>query len=80
MIRREDIGQECIYCSKPLKGEWFSDFASETHYKCIICSCGRENCTDVDFIGTGHDKLSGLEKKVEKSSIKVVENSVTILR
>jgi hypothetical protein len=75
-----DIWQACMYCSKPLDGKWFSEFSSETHYKCIICSCGRENCRYVDFIGTGHDNMSLLEQKIGKSSIKVVEKTVTILR
>lgn len=81
LIKEVELGGQCLYCSKPLKGEWFSEFSSETHYKCTLCSCGRENCVEVDFMGTGHDSWSGLEEKVARSSsVKVIERNMRILR
>ena len=80
LIKKSDIGGTCVYCNKALDANWVSSFSSETHYKCIVCTCGKANCTDVSFIGTGHDSWSELEKKVVKSSVKIIEKSVKILR
>ncbi|MBI2663935.1 hypothetical protein HYX10_01180 [Candidatus Woesearchaeota archaeon] len=74
-------GGSCIYCSKELEaGKWESSFSPRRHYKCIVCSCGKTNCLNVNFIGSGHDSFSGLEEKVAKSSsIKVVEKNLRFL-
>jgi len=71
----------CIYCSEKLDStKWTSKFSSRNHYKCVICKCGKQNCVEVGFIGTGHDGWSDLEKKVEKSSnVKIVNEDVRIL-
>ncbi len=82
LIRNIERDGSCIYCSEKLEPEkWGSVFAQVQHYKCVLCRCGRENCVRVDFIGSGHDSWSGLEKKVAKgSSIKVIGKSVKILK
>ena len=81
LIKSIEKDGNCIYCSEELDAdEWKSSFASQSHYKCIVCSCGKKNCVRVGFIGTGHDTWSGLEKKIEKSdSIKIVEKNVRTL-
>ena len=81
LVKRTDIGGSCIYCGQKLEGSWKSEFSSETHYKCILCKCGKANCTEVSFMGTGHDSWSGLEKRVTSSTrVKTVERSVKILK
>lgn len=82
IIRRIERDGSCIYCNEKLdSGKWKSVFSQIQHYKCVLCSCGRENNVKVDFIGTGHDAWSGLEEKVaQNSSIKVIEKNVMILK
>jgi len=81
-IRSTERDGSCMYCSKKLnKEKWTSSFSSGSHYKCVVCSCGKTNCVSMNFIGTGHDSWSGLEKKVVKSgSVTVLEKNVRILK
>lgn len=78
-----DIEKEgnCIYCSNKLdEKKWFSKFSESKHYKCIICTCGKSNCVEAGFIGTGHDNWSGLEKKIVNSgNVKIIEKNLRIL-
>ena len=82
MIRKVEKEGQCIYCNETLDAQkWESEFAPRNHYKCVICKCGKENCVKVDFVGTGHDNWSGLEKKVKASRhVKIIESSTKILR
>ena len=80
LIKRIEKEGNCIYCSEKLPDTWESSFASQSHYKCVVCTCGKNNCVRVNFQGTGHDTWSGLEKKIEKSdSIKPVEKNIRVL-
>ena len=80
MIKAVERGGNCVYCNETLEsGKWQSEFTPGSHYKCVVCKCGKENCIKVSYIGTGHDSWSGLEKKVS-SSVKIVESSIKILK
>lgn len=80
IIRKVERNGSCIYCNESLENsKWTSDFAQGVHYKCVICTCGKQNCARVNFIGSGHDKWSGLEKKVVKSNTKVEESKIRML-
>lgn len=56
----------CPYCKIELKGGWYSEFHIETHYKNLICECGKKNWIRVNFIGSGHDSFRlGNKKTIE---------------
>jgi hypothetical protein len=82
LIRAVERGGWCIYCDKKLDDTaWKSSFTPGSHYKCIVCSCGKTNCMEVFYIGTGHDGMSGLEQKISgKGRIIPLENTTKILR
>ena len=80
LIKEIEKEGQCVYCNAKLEGTWDSSFESRSHYKCIICKCGKENCVDIHISGTGHDSWSGLEKEVQKSNVKIVEKNVRIVR
>lgn len=81
LVKNVAPGSACIYCNDTLQGEWQSDFSGVKHYKCTICSCGKENCVNVDFSGTGHDGWSELEKKVSQTgSVRVIKKNIRILK
>ena len=82
LIKEIEKEGSCIYCSNKLdRDKWFSRFSASQHYKCVVCKCGKTNCVDPGFIGTGHDSWSGLEKKVAKSSnVKIIEKNVRIIK
>ena len=82
LVREIDRDGNCIYCSEKIdRSEWRSEFSSRKHYKCVTCSCGKSNCVEVEFIGTGHDNWSGLENKIVKNdNVKVVESTVRVLK
>lgn len=81
LVRRAEKGGSCIYCSRQLEDAWISEFFAAAHYKCVLCTCGKQNCVKVDYIGTGHDAWSGLETKIKgNSKIIAIENKTRILR
>jgi len=60
LVKESDIKENCIYCGKNLiNKKWESKFEGDFHYKTIICECGREIITKVDFLGSGHDSWDG---------------------
>ena len=81
MVKDIEKDGSCIYCSNKLdKKKWFSKFSASAHYKCVSCTCGKLNCVEAGYIGTGHDSWSGLEEKVAKSDkIKIVKKELRIL-
>ncbi|MAG15541.1 hypothetical protein CMO88_00615 [Candidatus Woesearchaeota archaeon] len=80
LIKNVERGGSCIYCSEKLDDKWESSFSARKHYKCVVCKCGKSNCIEADFMGTGHDNWSELEKKVSKnSSVRIIEKNVRIL-
>lgn len=51
----------------PKDKAWVSDFDFKSHYKSMVCDCcGRTNHVKMDFMGSGHDNVGNLEKKLKK--------------
>ena len=82
IVKTVDKDGSCIYCSKPFKKEeWQSHFTPGTHYKGILCECGKLNYLEVFFIGTGHDTWSGLESKVvHEKGFKIAEKNIKVMK
>ncbi len=72
VICQEDQLKVCPYCGKtPDIKKFKSSFdGSNSHYKDMLCSCGKRISIKVPFAGSGHDswnkKIKDLDKRIEE--------------
>ncbi len=60
LVNESSFRENCPYCSNNLlENKWISFFDRNTHYKRTRCdSCKKSLTKKVDFVGSGHDRLS----------------------
>jgi hypothetical protein len=80
LVSEEGQKTFCIYCKRdvPISG-WTSEWHSETHYKNVVCKCGKELHIKVNFEGSGHDSWNGKKFKSKIVKKKTIEDKVRIL-